>query len=89
MRLELVNAPPDFSYKCLSCGRRYTTANMSTFADLDGEPFKAYYCFPCHPQRRAEIARELHTGCKKCGSRCAVNNCAVCSGKVLCSRCQP
>jgi hypothetical protein len=60
MNIQPVPAPPDFWYHCVGCGRRYTTDTMSTYADLDGEPFKAYYCTPCNPLHRAECARELH-----------------------------
>jgi hypothetical protein len=27
-------------------------------------------------------------GCKGCGSKCGVNGCAICAGKVLCTKCQ-
>lgn len=35
-----------FVFTCLACGRRADNTE-EWFADLDGEPFKAYYCQPC------------------------------------------
>ena len=35
-----------FVFNCIACGKRtYNTEEW--FADLDGEPFKAYYCQVC------------------------------------------
>jgi hypothetical protein len=57
MTLKLVTGPA-FSVTCLNCKKgfmagspgidrfgRETTSKI--YADLDGEPFKAYYCEPC------------------------------------------
>lgn len=35
-----------FVYTCLRCGEQHTSST-GYCADLDGEPFKAYYCLPC------------------------------------------
>jgi hypothetical protein len=60
MNIQPVSAPPDFWYTCFGCGRRYLTANMDTYADLDGPAFKAYYCFGCNPVHWKELNEELN-----------------------------
>ena len=37
-----------FRFVCVACGKANTTdRDPEARADLDGEPFKAYYCGPC------------------------------------------
>ena len=45
MRLEKVTGPP-FGVTCCKCQKR-TESDRDVYADLDGEPFKAYYCSGC------------------------------------------
>lgn len=35
-----------FTVTCIACGT-LTRQRDGLFADLDGEPFRAYYCAPC------------------------------------------
>ena len=35
------------NYRCISCGRMVDASREAVFADIEGEPFKAYYCEPC------------------------------------------
>jgi len=56
MRLQQVTGRP-FTITCHACGRRAVAGDKAeeyrdrvpgpVFADLDGEPFKAYYCSEC------------------------------------------
>ena len=43
-RWQLVPEPPNFEAKCLSCKKESVGEK---WADLNGLPFKAYYCVPC------------------------------------------
>jgi hypothetical protein len=45
MRLALTHPRPVCSVSCCSCGERHLIGNV--LADLDGEPFQAYYCRKC------------------------------------------
>lgn len=36
-----------FRVVCRLCGTEYSSSRLGYYADLDGEPFKAYYCSPC------------------------------------------
>ena len=47
MNLKPVNPEPQPGQRllCASCGKMKEARKM--FADLDGEPFKAYYCSEC------------------------------------------
>lgn len=47
MRMSTVSPEPAFYADCIKCGRRMLSNRESMFADLDGEPFKAYYCQTC------------------------------------------
>lgn len=47
MRIVNVNGVPPLIYTCCSCGCSMNSKNETVFADLDGEPFKAYYCNDC------------------------------------------
>jgi hypothetical protein len=60
MNLQPVECPPDFSYTCVGCKRRYFSKNMAPVADLDGPAFAAYYCFGCDPMRQADALNDLH-----------------------------
>ena len=51
MRLQKVGGPT-LQLVCIRCGGRFSSASM--LADLDGVPFRAYYCAPCAAVRRAE-----------------------------------
>jgi len=44
MRLELVNPTPVFQVTCIACGRKMLSNQEPIYADLDGEPFRDYYC---------------------------------------------
>lgn len=47
MKLEKVKGPT-FRFKCTSCIGVFDHLRSSTaYADLDGPPFKAYYCSMC------------------------------------------
>jgi len=45
MRLTRVNPHRDCQCLCQKCGQWKPCSN--SFADLDGEPFVAYYCLAC------------------------------------------
>lgn len=46
MNLQPINpAKPEFFFSCAGCGQ--TTPSITGCADLDGEPFRAYYCAGC------------------------------------------
>jgi hypothetical protein len=50
MRLEQMRFNPSGMpvVKCAKCSEKIRPSYVdSMFADLDGEPFKAYYCAPC------------------------------------------
>lgn len=50
MNLQPINPAPrpgHFNLRCCRCGITYDAA--SSAADLEGEPFKAYYCWHCQP----------------------------------------
>lgn len=51
MNLQLVKTPPHFRAQCLQCRKMVDTDRINLYADLDGEPFKAYYCEPCKVER--------------------------------------
>lgn len=50
MRLEQVTGRP-FIVFCLKCGKKQYAGDVDgqkpVYADMDGEPFKAYYCSEC------------------------------------------
>lgn len=63
MRLQLVTGRLCFVF-CADCGQQTAIGdgasqfrNSPGVADLDGEPFKAYYCQPCAEVKFAEIDR--------------------------------
>jgi hypothetical protein len=56
MRIEKVDASPIFRTWCIVCGRRLESDKEPIFADLDGEPFKAYYCAACNPEENGHAA---------------------------------
>ena len=41
------------SFACKACARVFSQANEPAWADLNGEPFKAYYCTVCAQQAGA------------------------------------
>jgi hypothetical protein len=50
MNLQIMNADRYAAYFiCLGCGKRMvlSKAEPPIYADLDGEPFRAYYCPAC------------------------------------------
>lgn len=48
MRFQEVNRVPIFVCNCIRCGKSMQSdKEFKILADLDGEPFKAYYCSPC------------------------------------------
>lgn len=48
MKLEKVNLLPAFTFACIKCGFVAMSHLVNElWADLDGEPFKAYYCESC------------------------------------------
>ena len=47
MRFEIVNASPIFRTWCINCHGKLYSESQRIWADLDGKPFKAYYCEPC------------------------------------------
>lgn len=66
MRFGQVTGPV-FTCVCLGC-KQPTRAGDGvgpTFADLDGEAFKAYYCEPCMRAARDGEATHWETPCPK------------------------
>ena len=53
MRLQPVTGTP-FVYICMGCDKRHQTDKTKTFADLDGEAYRAYYCEQCAMNEGAE-----------------------------------
>lgn len=47
MRLERVEIPPHFIYKCKRCEKVWRTYEQPVWCDLKGKPFVDYYCDPC------------------------------------------
>jgi hypothetical protein len=47
MKLAKVNPCPVFLVTCIKCGKKVMSDIQPTYADLDGKPFKDYYCFKC------------------------------------------
>jgi len=47
MRFEHVDPKPTFTVICCDCNRTLQSDTESIFANLDGEPFRAYYCRRC------------------------------------------
>jgi hypothetical protein len=46
MNLQPINPPaPVFSFACSGCNE--TRTSEGAHADLDGEPFRAYFCWVC------------------------------------------
>lgn len=39
---------------CIKCGKRLERNDWPIWADLDGEPFKAYYCAECKQETERE-----------------------------------
>ncbi len=44
MNLQLVETPPHFHPRCIVDGRTLDTSQEPVYADLEGEPWKGYYC---------------------------------------------
>jgi hypothetical protein len=40
-----VNGP--LTFVCCKCGQKVSQDRTTAYADLDGAPWKAYYCPPC------------------------------------------
>jgi hypothetical protein len=47
MKLVKVNPTPVFLVTCIKCGKNYHSDTAVTYADLEGKPFKDYYCVNC------------------------------------------
>lgn len=54
MRLAKVSAKPAFLVTCKLCGKKAYSNEIMWYADLDGEPFKVYYCADCYDIVHAE-----------------------------------
>lgn len=56
--LIIVSGRP-FACHCLKCGERKYAGDVEgqqpVYADITGEPFKAYYCSPCAQWRSQEL----------------------------------
>lgn len=57
MNLQIANTGTPFSITCEGCRNRFIAGNKpsgtAVYADLDGAPFKAYYCAMCAGDMRA------------------------------------
>lgn len=42
-------------FTCCQCGRRVTQGRETVWADLNGEPFRAYYCQDCMEKAKSAI----------------------------------
>jgi hypothetical protein len=62
MNLQEVNPTPVFHVTCKGCGDRLWTNRDKVFADLDGDPFRAYFCGKCAGQ---VSRKEMLCVCKK------------------------
>ena len=47
MNLRPVAPLPTFRCVCITCGKAMLSSKEVVFADLEGEPFKAYFCARC------------------------------------------
>ena len=47
MKLTKVNPFPSFVVLCFNCNKRLYSWEEDIFADLEGKPFKDYYCKAC------------------------------------------
>ena len=47
IELVPVSATPAFYYTCLGCGNEFLSSSKALYADLRGEPYKAYWCCDC------------------------------------------
>ena len=56
MNLQKVTGKP-FRCTCVQCGWRNSTDNEDFTADLDGKPFKDYYCSKCTQKLNAETIK--------------------------------
>lgn len=45
--MQPVSTPPVFSCRCCCCNKAMQTDREEVYADLEGTPFKAYYCATC------------------------------------------
>lgn len=61
MRLAPITSAKEtpFTFTCHRCMKNYRSdTNPEARADLDGAPFRAYYCPPCAAELAAETKRE-------------------------------
>lgn len=49
MRLRHVVTPPHFSFQCPKCNERMESTHQEPVADLDGTPWRDWYCPECVP----------------------------------------
>jgi hypothetical protein len=45
-----------FETRCVSCDQRISTTSGTVYADLEGEPFRAYYCPRCAGVEQSVLA---------------------------------
>lgn len=45
--MQQVSITPRFGYTCCCCNRLMWTSHETVYADLEGTPWKAYYCVTC------------------------------------------
>lgn len=80
MNLQPIHPPePLFKFTCLSCGKPFPSTMPGARADLDGEPFAAYYCAFC-----AQV-------CASCGKRHPngfVHRSGTVAGTLQCRYCE-
>jgi len=65
MNLQLSNSGTPFSVRCVACRQHMTAGNtthgQAVYADLDGAPFKDYYCAVCAGDVRAEAHKAVQS----------------------------
>jgi NAD-dependent SIR2 family protein deacetylase len=53
VNLQPIQGKP-FTFACIRCGGKTVSDAPGSMADLDGVPFRAWYCAKCAQVRRAE-----------------------------------
>lgn len=60
---ELDTEHNPFFYTCVACHKQKASDDKPAgFADLDGEPFKTYYCNPCAVEAFYQEVNDIATG---------------------------
>lgn len=63
MNLQRIHPPePAFTTTCCACSLRFKADGQRGYADLDGEPFRAYYCETCAIEKRQSVANSNNLG---------------------------